>query len=171
MVATALTAPLRNIELFQGLSAMQISEIARMADRVVFKPGQVIVRRDEPADSAFVIVAGEAMRVEGPAYRGDAAVVPAGSLVGEMAMLVETEHSATIVAATAVRALKINRERLLAQMSEDPTLADHFVEHITGRLQRVADEMRSAHSTLEGPLALPPPDRGPVDDSIGATRH
>ena len=171
MVAPALTAPLRRVALFQDLSAFQISEIARYAERVMFKPGQVIVRRDDVAHAAYLIVAGEAVRTEGPDLGDASAVIEIGSLVGEMAMIVETEHSSTIVATTPVRALKITRECMINHMTEDPTLADKLVERISERLHQLAAELRAVDSTLAGTLALPPPDTSAIDDSLGATRH
>jgi CRP-like cAMP-binding protein len=69
--------------------------------------------------------------------------VPAGSLLGEMAMLIETQHSSTVIARNTVRALRISREDLQAQMAEDVSLADHFVQRITARLSTVLDTLRA----------------------------
>jgi CRP-like cAMP-binding protein len=175
MVAIALTAPLQRVALFQDLTPMQIGEIARTAERVMFKPGQTIVTCDAEADAAFLIVSGEARRVEGPELGGLPEIVEAGSLVGEMAMIVETEHSSTIVAMTPVRALKITRASLLAHMTNDPTLADRLVDRIAERLNRLAGELRAIDTHLAGitidQLALAAPDTSPVLDSVGATLH
>jgi CRP/FNR family transcriptional regulator, cyclic AMP receptor protein len=151
MAATPLTVPLSRIALFNDLTALQINEIARYAQRVMFKQGQVIVRCDETADAAFLIVSGDAVRMAGPELGGLSAVIEAGSLVGEMAMIVETEHTSTIVARGPVRALKITREGLLAHMQEDPTLADRLVERISARLRQLALDLRAIDVGLAGP--------------------
>jgi CRP-like cAMP-binding protein len=65
-------------------------------------------------------------------------------------MLIDTEHTSTIVARTAVRALRIARSELHRHMIEDPTLADHFVSKISGRLRRLAVELHRIDSTLAG---------------------
>lgn len=171
MVAPALTGPLSRIALFQDLSGFQIDEIARYAERVMFKPGQVIVRRDEPAYCAYLIVAGDAVRTEGPDLGDTSATIEVGSLVGEMAMIVETEHSTTIVATTPVRALRITRESLIAHMMQDPTLADRLVERIAARLHVVAADMRAIDDTLAGDLPLQLPSTAAVEHSARATRH
>lgn len=149
MAIDQLVRPLLGVELFQGLKPLQITEIARRADRIVFRPGDVIVAEDTTGDAAILIVAGEATRVSGPGIGGDVEPVQAGSLVGEMAMLVDTVHSSTVVARSAVRALRISRAELLEQMEADPTLAEHFVACISGRLSRLAADLRAVDAALD----------------------
>lgn len=149
MAIDQLVRPLLGVELFQGLKPLQITEIARRADRIVFRPGDVIVAEDTTGDAAILIVAGEAARVSGPGLGGDVEPVQPGSLVGEMAMLVDTIHSSTVVARSAVRALKISRSELLEQMEADPALAEHFVARISGRLSRLAADLRAIDCALD----------------------
>lgn len=172
MAIDALVAPLLKIALFQGLRPLQISEIARRAERIVFRPGQTLVQIDTAADAAYVIVSGIAVRTQGPDLGATPEPIPVGSLIAEMGMLVETEHSSTIVAETPVRALRITREAMFEQMAEDAALADHLVAKITGRLQSLAVELRRIDACLAGDdrefaepsdgvveplMALPPP--------------
>ena len=104
MAIDALVKPLLRVALFHGLKPLQITEIARLADRIVYPPGAEIIREAEPGDAAILIIAGEALRVRGPELKTPAETVPEGAMIGEMAMLVETEHTSTVVARTAVRA-------------------------------------------------------------------
>lgn len=150
MAIDALVAPLLKVELFQGLRPLQITEIARRAERITFKPGQTIVTAEATAEAAFVIVSGEAVRTHGPDVGDEPQPVPTGSLIGEMGMLVETEYSSTIVAKTALRALKINRASMYEQMADDANLADHLVARITARLKNLAVELRAIDETLAG---------------------
>src|SRR5690606_27684464 len=143
-----LIAPLKHVALFQGLTPFQITEIARTAERIVFKPGDTIVAAGVEGDAAFLIVGGDAVRVEGPTIAGVAEIITPGSLVGEMAMLIETEHTSTVVARTPVRALKITREAMLAHMTADPSIADHLVARISSRLASLADELRAIDCSL-----------------------
>lgn len=154
MVMNALIKPLLGVELFQGLRPLQITEIARRADRIVFKPGDVILQRNAAGDAAVLLVSGDAVRLAGPF--DDAPhdePLPAGSLLGEMAMLIETDHSSTIIARTAVKALRISRSELHAQMAEDQTLADHFVQRIATRLTGIANVLRDIDNRLAAPAA------------------
>ena len=68
--------------------------------------------------------------------------VAPGSLVGEMAMLIEHEYTSTIVAGDRVFCLKILRSALHAQMLADASLAQHFHDRVTEQLVRTAEELR-----------------------------
>lgn len=143
-----LVRPLSRVALFQGLNQQQLAEIARRAERIVYSPGSVLIEKDREGDAAILIVSGEARRIAGPGSHGDMALVPEGSLLGEMAMLIETEYGATVVAASPIRALKFTREEMHAQMAKDNTLADHLVHKIAGRLSALAAELRAVDQLL-----------------------
>ena len=150
MAIDALVAPLLKIALFQGLRPLQITEIARRAERIVFRPGQTIVEANAEGDAAFVLVSGEAVRTKGPDVGSEPEAILVGSLIGEMAMLVDTEYSSTIVAQTVVRALKITRAGMYEQMGEDAGLAEHLVAKISARLKGLAVQLRAIDRCLAG---------------------
>jgi CRP-like cAMP-binding protein len=142
-------APLLRLEIFQGLRPLQLTEVARRAERMVFREGQVIVRAGTPGDGAFVIVSGDTLslaRCDGQVQRRP---IEPGSLIGELAMLIDHEYAVTVVAKGPVKALKITREAMLDQMRDDPRLAEHLSARITSRLTRLAEELR----TIDGVLA------------------
>ncbi len=147
MAIDALVKPLLGVELFRGLRPLQVTEIARRAFRTVYKPGEVIIAAGSEGDAAVLIVSGEAERVEGP--EGPMSqTLPLGTLLGEMAMLIETEHTSTVVARSTVRALRIARSEMQEQMADDSQLADHFVTRIAERLSRIAGELRQIDGAL-----------------------
>jgi CRP-like cAMP-binding protein len=149
MAIDALVLPLLNVPLFQGLKPLQLTEIARRADRIVYKPGDVIVTAHGEPDAAVLVVSGEAVRTEGPGLEAGAnEAVPAGALISEMTMLIETECTSTVVARTSVRALRITRSEMHAHMTADPTLADHFVAKISGRLSSFVEGLREIDRSL-----------------------
>lgn len=150
MASEALVSPLARVGLFQGLRPMQMADMAHRAERIMFKPGAVIIEAGAAGDAAFVIVGGDAMRIAGPAESEGPELFPAGSLIGEMAMLIDTEHSSTVVAQTQVRALKISRQAMHEMMLEDPSLADHFVARISARLQGVMAELAAVERIVGG---------------------
>jgi CRP-like cAMP-binding protein len=155
MAIDALVLPLLNVPLFQGLKPLQLTEIVRRADRIVYRPGEVIVTAHGEPDAAVLVVSGEAVRTEGPGLDEGAEAIPAGALISEMTMLIETECTSTVVARTPVRALRIVRSEMLAHMVDDPTLADHFIAKISGRLSSFVDGLKEidrklAHSIGDG---------------------
>jgi CRP-like cAMP-binding protein len=152
MPIDALVEPLLRVPLFQGLRPLQITEIARQAERIIFKPGETIARSGASAEAAYLIVAGTAERIYGSGRSGADTLEP-GSLISEMAMLISVEHGATVVARSAVRCLKLNRADLHAQMENDPALADHFTDCITHRLTKVAAELQQIQQVLAADAA------------------
>ena len=156
MAVDAIVAPLLRVGLFHGLKPLQITEIARHAERIVFKAGDVITEAGADGDAAYVIVAGSAHRVANPdEVAAPDAIVPA-SIIGEMAMLIEHQYGSTVIADGAVRALRITRDALHAQMLDDPGLARHLMDRIAERLSQVASELRRIDSTLDARGLLPP---------------
>ena len=150
MAIDALVKPFLRLPLFQGLKPLQLTEIVRRADRVVYKPGDTLIQEDKTGDGAIVVVSGEAARLSGPDDGSPAETIVEGSIIAELAMLVESVHSATVVARTQVRALKISREDMHAQMADDPRLAEHMMGKIASRLRRLAFEVKAIDDALAG---------------------
>ena len=148
MAIDALVKPFLHLPLFRGLKPLQITEIVRRADRIVYRPGDIIIEEDQQGDAAIVIVAGDAVRTTGLEPGAAAEPVLEGSIIGELAMLVETVHSATIVARGPVRALRLSRTEMHAQMADDPKLAEHLTQQITARLRRLASEIQAVDQAL-----------------------
>lgn len=149
MSMDAVSAHLVRLEIFNGLKPLQITEIARHAERVVFKPGQLLIEDNRHGDAAIIVVGGEAARIKAPMSPAehDEPIEP-GSLLGEMAMLIETDYSSTVIARSSVRALRLTRDAMLSMMLEDPTLAEHLVGKVARRLHSIAAELRKIDVVL-----------------------
>ncbi len=146
MAIDALVKPLLSLPLFRGLKPLQLTEIVRRADRIVFRPGDAIIRADEAGDAAIIIISGEAVRLTD---QGSAAErVPEGAMIGELAMLVETIHASTVIAKTAVRALRLSRDEMHALMRDDPALTEHISMQVTARLKRLALQLETLDDAL-----------------------
>lgn len=141
MAIDPLVTPLLGVELFHGLKPLQLTEIARYAERIVFRTGDKITECGADADAAFLIVGGSAEWLSAQADATEP--IEIGSLISEMAMLIEHVHGASIVARGQVRCLKLKRETMHKLMVEDAGLALHLTDKISARLRRVADELRA----------------------------
>ncbi len=152
MATDQLVTALQNLEVFRGLDEAHLADIVRGSERIVFKPGQTVVAAGGQGDGAYLLVAGEAEVL--PDGEVSQSTPPAGrriepgSLVGEMAMLIEHEYRVTVVARTSIRALKFTRAQMQTQMLAAPSLAEHFVARISSRLSRVAVELRRIDQML-----------------------
>jgi CRP-like cAMP-binding protein len=165
-----LVAPLLRVPLFAGLRPLQITELARHAERVKFRRGDIITEAGKPGDAAFLIVSGQADRLVRPGFAGAVEPIQPGSLVGEMAMLVEHDYRATVIARDRVLCLKITRTAVHAQMREDAALARHFERRIRERLARVSEDLRQIDSILAacGTRARQPDAEVPQEAAVSA---
>jgi CRP/FNR family cyclic AMP-dependent transcriptional regulator len=150
MAAEPIVALLQRIPIFARLSVSQIAEIARKAEKIKFRARQNITEAGTAGDGAFLLVSGNAERPTAPDQ-----ALPPGSLIGELAMLVEHNYGATIVAKGRVHCLKITRAALHELMLADPSLADLFSQHISERLHKTVDRLRRIDSLLAGSQAGP----------------
>lgn len=145
----SILASLLRVPLFGGLKPLQITEIARQAERVRFRPGSVIAHARQPADGAHLIVSGSTQK------RAEATEqVEPGSLICELAMFVEYAPASMIVAVERVHALKITRAALYEQMSADSALARHFEDIFIERLKRAIADAWEVDRLLEARAAL-----------------
>jgi CRP/FNR family transcriptional regulator, cyclic AMP receptor protein len=139
---------LLKVELFAGLRPLQVAELARRSDRIVYKPGDTIISEGAVGDAAILIVQGDAVRVSGPALSQPAEAICEGSLIGEMAMLIEATHSSTVVARSMTRAIRLTRSAVLSQLESDPSIADHLSRALARRLYDMAGQLRDLDETL-----------------------
>ncbi len=143
----ALIATLKDLEVFRGLEQSQLAALVKNAERVVFRAGQPILTAGKPGDGAYLLVAGEAEVVSDEAGPMSQAVRP-GTLLGELAMLIEHDYRITVESRSTVRALKFTREAMIALMTADRQLTNHFIDRISARLSRIAVELRRVDEML-----------------------
>ena len=148
MAIDALVKPFLALPLFRGLKPIQLTEIVRCADRIVYQPGEPLIEEDQSGDAAIIIISGEAVRISQSDESSHPEPVIEGSMVGELAMLVETIHTSTVIARSTVRALRITRTDMHALMQQDLSLAEHMTSQITARLKRLALELQSVDDAL-----------------------
>lgn len=139
---------LLRVDLFAGLKPLQVAELARRSDRIVYKPGEPIITEGAIGDAAVLIVKGDAIRISGPSLMQPIESVADGSLVGEMAMLIETSHTSTIVARGMTRAIRLTRDGVLEQILSDRSLADHLSHNLAMRLDAMSRQLREIDETF-----------------------
>lgn len=157
-MATDTVSSFARIPLFAGLTPQRLEMIALCAERIVFQSRDVIQREGDIPDAAILLISGKAVLIDEPDGEGIDFVTP-GSLIGELAMLIETRAVSTVVAQSTVRAFRIPRQKLRIAMERDPALADHFVAKINARLVAMAEDMRRVDSLVAKSLTHLPAGR------------
>lgn len=152
----ALIVPLLGVSLFKDLKPLQLKALALNAERSVFEPGETLIERGQFGTAAYLIIHGSVAVTDNMDATLESKSFSPGTLIGEMAMLVETEHFSTVTVGETVRVLAFHRSTMHRLMQEDQELAAHFAEQIRLRLSefgsalRIAsNQMGDAHSQIE----------------------
>jgi CRP/FNR family transcriptional regulator, cyclic AMP receptor protein len=146
---------LGSVPIFDGLSEDQRHAVLERCEEVSFEPGATLFMVDTAGDSAFFILSG-AVVVKGADPARDPQEASGGSLLGELAMLVDVTYNATATAKDCVSALSIRRKALHEVMDSDPAIAEHFSRKLVNRLLGLADDLKvidAKFAALEESLA------------------
>jgi CRP-like cAMP-binding protein len=103
---------LKSVELFSGLKTPALELIARIASEEAHKRNEKIFRHGEPGEKLYLILEGK-VRIsrEIPGMGEEAlAVLGAGQIFGEMALLDESPRSADAIAHEKCRVLTVPRD-------------------------------------------------------------
>jgi flavin-dependent dehydrogenase len=109
-----------------------------------YEDGEAIVRQGEEGDCMYVIQDGRAdVIVERAGREVKLRELGEGEIVGEMAIFDRATRSATVRAVGRVRVLTVDKTTLLRRIHEDPSLAFHIVQTMSGRIRELSEEVRS----------------------------
>lgn len=100
--------------LFLDLHADELALLAELCQSVVFDPGQVVFREQDPGDCLYIIEEGEVEILyeteEGAAGSAVIATMGRGEFFGEMSMLEKSTRSATVRACTPLKLLMLSTD-------------------------------------------------------------
>ena len=124
---------LRELDLFSGLSARELDEVARLTDEVAVEAGRVLGREGEIAYEFFVIEEGTAsVEVDG---RHVVDLGP-GEWFGEIGLLAAERRTATVTATTSMRLAVIFGPNFRALTKHLPQVGETIRAEIDERLAR-----------------------------------
>ncbi|MDB5507849.1 MAG: Cyclic nucleotide-binding protein [Hyphomicrobiales bacterium] len=127
-------AKLMRIPLFADLEMEALRLVAFSAETRILRTGDILFRRGETSDGGYVILAGSlALDPDQLDGRG-VHVVGAHSLVGELALMTQTERPVNAVAREATTVLKISRPLFQRVLKEFPKSAARLRRGLEARL-------------------------------------
>jgi CRP-like cAMP-binding protein len=131
---------LSQLPLFNGMSEDQLRLVAFGADRRVISNGQMLFRESSPADSAYVIVSGsvELSRIGRDDKPEIQAVVGAGTLLSELALITLVERKFTAVAREDTAIIRITRSLFHRLIEEYPDAALLIEQRIRDNIAALA---------------------------------
>jgi CRP-like cAMP-binding protein len=132
----------------RGLAEREAVAIFEIAHPVFLGPGEVLFREGDPGDGLFVLLEGEMEIVAASSDRQPQVLarIGAGGVVGEMSLLEGSpQRSATAVATTQARLLKLPADRFRQLLESDSVAALKMVHNIASvlarRLQRMNEQV------------------------------
>lgn len=130
---------LQKLAMFGNLDLAKLKLVAMISDRVTFRAGETIFRAGDPSDAAYIVLDGS-VRMTGKdnaELEGD--LCKSGvMLLGEVGILCGRRRSITIVADSAVTALRIQREDFERLVRETPEFASAIMRELAEQLDRGA---------------------------------
>jgi CRP-like cAMP-binding protein len=139
------------VPLFKDIPSMEIARLLKIAQDVVARKGQPIVREGDPGDGFFVIAKGEfEVRKRRGEGEGDAVLAKLGecSFFGEMSLVTYGPRAATVVCVEEGRLKKFPTKAFEALLESGDVIAYKVVRNmcriLAERLQRLGERFVAA---------------------------
>jgi CRP-like cAMP-binding protein len=143
-------AMLSRIPLFAELTTEQLRLLAFSAVRLELSPGQVLFRENAVAQSGYIVAfGGIELSVGDGTGKRVLTTCEAGSLIGEMALFIETVRPATATAIVSSEVLEVDRKLVRRMLNEYPHVALRLRATMVERLQATVSELTRIRDQLQ----------------------
>lgn len=134
---------LKEVELFRGLSDEDVARIGGEVSEVALDSGQMLFEERDPGDQAYLVTAGELEILKATQGREVlVAVRGAGSVIGEMALLLEAPRMASVRARTDACLLAISKATLDQLLESSPSAARAMIKTLLERMGETSERLR-----------------------------
>jgi CRP-like cAMP-binding protein len=138
---------LRRLPLFQRIEPRRLKLLAFTSERMVFQPGEDVVRQGEPGDAAYIVLEGDAdVIVATPTGELKVATLGCNDIVGEIAILIDIPRTATVRASTELTTLRIAKDHFFRLVTEVPEMGIEIMKELARRLEKTTADLREARS-------------------------
>jgi CRP-like cAMP-binding protein len=144
-----------DIAFFQGVPTLgsldrdALRILAIGAESLYVHSGAVLFHVGEQADSAFVLQEGR-FSLATKSATGEPVVVGPGTLIGELALFVETKRPVTATALEPSTVMRIQRSLFLKILDNFPSVARRLRDHIATRTDEATRELQQIRGTING---------------------
>jgi CRP/FNR family transcriptional regulator, cyclic AMP receptor protein len=125
---------LSGVPLFADLPKRALQRLAKQADELTFEPGERLVEEGLLGETLFVVMQGKAKVMRRGRRVGS--VVP-GDFFGELSTIDGGPRTATVVAETPMRVLRLFRATLRKLLDDEPQLAVKILDGMVRRIRQV----------------------------------
>ncbi|MGQ9366342.1 cyclic nucleotide-binding domain-containing protein [Azospirillum sp. ST 5-10] len=134
---------LRRIPLFANIDVAKLKLLAFTSERMTFKAGEELFHQDDPGNSAYIVLDGEAEVVIHTAEGTlPVAVLGRSEIVGEIAILCDVPRTATVRARNDLTTLCISKELFFRLVTEFPQIAVQIMRVLAHRLDQTLRALR-----------------------------
>jgi CRP-like cAMP-binding protein len=126
-------ALLARVPMLGSIEKEALRLLAFSAEPRVLRAGDVLFRKNDPADGGFVVASG-AVTLLADDEVTPLAVAEAGSLLGEIALISETRRPATAIAREPTTVLRLARVLFRRTLEEYPHVAERIAREIHARM-------------------------------------
>jgi ATP/ADP translocase len=138
---------LKNITIFEGLSASELAAIASVTEEVEYPAGDIVIKEGEAGETMFLIMNGTVSVIKGEAKEGgqeiELARIGTGDYFGEMALFEDAVRSATIRTAEESRFLVLHKQEFTEIVREYPQIALHICKALSSRMRKLHEKIKS----------------------------
>ncbi len=122
--------------------------VAFAAENRVLRAGDVLFRKGDHSDGAFLIISGAVALLNKDDGRPADTVVGPGSLIGELALFANVDRPVTAVAREPTQVMKLSRSVMRRVLGESPDSARAIAAAIGDRLRDFTRELERVHEAL-----------------------
>jgi CRP/FNR family transcriptional regulator, cyclic AMP receptor protein len=139
---------LKKTSLFSHVQTRELRSIASIAEEVMFKTGDEVVKESDAGDSVYIIKEGRIKITKKAADNKsiDLAEFSVGECFGEMTLFDDEARSASAYAITTCVMLRIARDDLIDVLVEHPLIALELLKIFVKRLRKANNRIESQSS-------------------------
>jgi CRP-like cAMP-binding protein len=128
-----------------GIASLRMLAIG--SDIRDFERGDMLFERGDVADAGFVVQRG-AFRLDSVDGHGHEVVAGPGTLIGELALIVDTRRPATATALERSSVIRVARSLFQRVLESDPAAARRLRDELAGRTSQIASDIVMAGAKL-----------------------
>ena len=128
---------LKQLPLFHNMTDETLAHVGDRLSIVRLKSGQPLFRKGDPGDSLYIVDDGK-LKITTTGSGGEELILNdcgPGEVIGEMGPIDYEPRSATVVATTSARLLRLSREDFLDIASAQPIIAMEIMRNMSSRLR------------------------------------
>ncbi len=141
-------AILRTVPLFEAMDDDALRLIAFSAESRVYRAGDLLFRRGEMSDGGYVVMNGAVALDANDDGSPAPLVATSGMLIGELALIVDTQRPATAIVREPCTVLRISRHVFRRVLEEFPELAARVHAHVEHKLAAMSAELADIRRNL-----------------------